>query len=318
MRIFLLLSFACFSSSLLLAQQEQMYTQFMYNKLTYNPGSAGNFESPTLTVVDRHQWLGFEGAPTVQVLSYTQPILNGRVGLGGTLTHQSIGITRTITFEFSYAYRIPFKRGHLGIGVQPSLRHLAQNWNDKDIVAAQTGDNFLSPDGRNSKILVNCGFGIFYTGYKWFAGVAVPRLIPNNISFADVGDKNSRQVAHFNAMAGVTFELTDDLDIIPQMLIRYAKGAPLDADVNGTLCYKNKFYGGLTYRMGGSGLGESGDILLGLQANKKIFVGLSYDLSLSRLRTQQAGSIELAMRWWFNPPEGVVGVVPKKTPKPLF
>lgn len=318
MRIFLLLSFACFSSGLLLAQQEQMYTQFMYNKLSYNPGSAGNFESPTLTVVDRHQWLGFEGAPSVQVLSYTQPILNGRVGLGGTLAHQSIGITRTITLEGSYAYRIPFKRGHLGMGVQVSLRHFAQNWSDKSIEAAQAGDPLIPDLSEQNKFLPNFGFGIFYTGYKWFAGIAVPRLLGNKITFASAAKANAREVKHLNAMAGVTFELTDDLDITPQILVRYVKGAPLDADVNGTLCYKNKFYGGLTYRMGGSGLGESGDILLGLQANKKIFVGLSYDLSLSRLRTQQAGSIELAMRWWFNPPEGVVGVVPKKTPKPLF
>ncbi|MEZ4894519.1 MAG: type IX secretion system membrane protein PorP/SprF [Saprospiraceae bacterium] len=44
------------------AQQEQMYTQFMYNKLAYNPGSAGSFVSPTLTAVYRHQWIGLEGA----------------------------------------------------------------------------------------------------------------------------------------------------------------------------------------------------------------------------------------------------------------
>ncbi len=297
-----------------------MLTQFMYNKLSYNPGSAGSFESPTLTVVDRHQWIGFDGAPTAQVLSYTQPILNRRVGLGGALAHQSIGITRTVTLEGSYAYRIPFKRGYLGIGIQVSLRHFAQNWTDKSIVPAQTSDPLIPPLSEHNKFLPNFGFGLFYTGYKWFAGLAVPRLLGNNISFAAVSSLKSREVPHLNAMTGVTFELNDNLDITPQILVRYVKGAPFDADVNGTLCYKNKFYGGLTYRTGGNkgGVGESADVLFGLQASKKLFVGLSYDLNLSRLRTQQAGSAELALRWWFNPPEGVTGVVPKKTPKPLF
>lgn len=326
MRLFLLLSLCGFSGALF-AQQEQMYTQFMYNKLSYNPGSAGNFESPTLTIVDRHQWIGFEGAPNAQVLSYTQPILNRRVGLGGTLAHQGIGITRTITFEASYAYRIPFKRGYLGLGVQASLRQFAQNWADDRIVAAQEGDSYIPADGQYNKFFPNFGFGIFYTGYKWFAGAAALRLIPNDISFANVSGKKSPQVAHFNAMAGVTFDLGEDLDITPQILMRYVKGAPFDADINGTLRYKKKFYGGITYRTGGNtrsadgskrGLGESADLLLGIQASKKLFVSASYDLSISRLRTQQSGSVELAVRWWFNPPEGVIGNTPKKAPKPLY
>jgi len=37
------------------AQQEQMYTQFMFNKLAYNPAYAGSFVSPTLTAIYRNQ-----------------------------------------------------------------------------------------------------------------------------------------------------------------------------------------------------------------------------------------------------------------------
>ena len=310
----------CGVSCSLSAQQEQMYTQFMYNKLTYNPGYAGSFESPTLTVIDRHQWIGFEGAPNAQVINYTQATLNRRVGLGLGLSHQGVGITRTITVEGAYAYRIPFKRGYLGLGIQVSVRNYAQNWADKRIVAGQDSDSYI-PGGEYNKFVPNFGAGLYYQGYRWFMGVSAPRILSNKVNFSDNGDANTKEVPHINAMGGVTLPLNSNLSITPQVLLRYVKGAPFDADVNGTLSYQKKYYVGLTYRTGGNrsgGFGESADILLGLQATKKLFVGASYDLGLSRLRTQQSGSVEVVARWWFQPPSGSTGKVPQKAPKPLF
>ena len=54
------------------AQQEPQYTQFIFNKLTYNPGYAGSFVSPTLTAIYRNQWLGIDGSPKTQILTYNQ------------------------------------------------------------------------------------------------------------------------------------------------------------------------------------------------------------------------------------------------------
>ena len=83
------------------AQQEQMYTQFMFNKLAYNPGYAGSFVSPTLTAIYRNQWMGLEGSPKVMALSYTQPLLNNRVGIGGNIIRQSIGINTNLTVDIA-------------------------------------------------------------------------------------------------------------------------------------------------------------------------------------------------------------------------
>ncbi len=105
------------------AQQEVMYTQFMFNKMVHNPAYAGSFESPELTAVFRRQWAGLEGSPQTILLSYTQPILRNRVGIGGNLSRTSIGINRMITLDIDYAYRISLDRGVLSIGLQPSIRH---------------------------------------------------------------------------------------------------------------------------------------------------------------------------------------------------
>ena len=90
--------------------------------------------------------------------------------------------------------------------------------------------------------------------------------------------------------------------------------ARFDADLNVSVLLKDKFYGGLTYRTGGdtNGVGESVDVLLGMQATENLFFCLSYDIGLTRLRKYNSGSVEATLRWWFNPPapEGTERVDP--------
>ena len=75
------------------AQQQRLYTMFMFNKLGLNPGYAGYHEHGCLTAIYRNQWLGFEGAPETQVLSFHTPLGGKRIGLGFALSRETIGIS---------------------------------------------------------------------------------------------------------------------------------------------------------------------------------------------------------------------------------
>lgn len=295
------------------AQQEQLYTQFMHNKLAWNPGYAGNFESPTLVAVYRNQFLGLDGAPETYALSFNMPYNSEKnVAFGVNVIAHSIGITKIINLDLlPFTYIIQLENGNFGIGVQVSVRQFSQNWNDPYLVTstASTGPDNAIPTDENNKIIVNPGVGFFYKSnrHNWYAGVAVPRLIPYNIDFSSFGDKDdiSREVFHCNAMGGYTFNTSKDIKIVPQVLMKYATNSPFQADINGTIMLKDKYLAGLTYRTGGgqtAKIGESLDFQLGLQATDKLFFCLSYDLSLTPLRKYHAGSVELTARYWFNPP----------------
>mgnify|MGYP002382855812 CR=1 FL=1 len=121
----IILGFFVFVSTVLVAQQEQQYTQFMYNKLGLNPGYAGSTDAGCLTAIYRKQWIGLDGSPSTQMLSYNTPMLNKRVGVGLSLLRNSIGIENRITLEGTYAYRIQVGRGTLGIGIMASVRRRA-------------------------------------------------------------------------------------------------------------------------------------------------------------------------------------------------
>ncbi|TNE66201.1 MAG: type IX secretion system membrane protein PorP/SprF [Bacteroidetes bacterium] len=293
------------------AQQEPQYTHFMFNKMAYNPGYAGSFISPTLTAIYRNQWMGIDGSPNSQIISYSQPLLNERLGIGGNLSRQSLGISRTFTLDMVYCYRFPIRRGHLGIGLQPSVRNFWQNWADDRIYSpTPAGTDQAIPTEPRSKWIVNFGFGWYYSNAEkgWYVGMAIPRFFSNNIDFAEQGGILSREERHYNAMAGMTFIANEALAIKPQLLLRYVKNTPFEAELNVMGILQEKFYGGLTYRVGGDtkGAGESVDVLMGIQATDKLFLCLSYDIGLSRLRKFHNGSVEATVRWWINPPEGTV------------
>ena len=259
------------------AQQEAHNTQFMYNKLSYNPGFAGSMEAPCITGIYRSQWLGLEGAPQTQILTFNTPLSNQRIGLGATLARHTVGISEVINLDAAYAYRFRLGRGYLGIGVAGSVRSLAVNFQDDRLVATQPIDLDPSiPGDQQQKFLLNFGAGAYYLGEKFYLGVSAPRLLQNNIDFADESAVLSREIQHFYMMAGLSIRLSDNMELQPQFLLKYVDNAPLDADANLSLSILEKYVVGVTYRLGGStvsGFGESIDIILAGQISDNLLLG---------------------------------------------
>jgi type IX secretion system PorP/SprF family membrane protein len=303
------------TSGVLLAQQEAHNTQFMYYKQGYNPGVVGSKELPCITGIYRHQWLGFEGAPQSQILTVGVPLANQRIGLGANIYRHTIGITENVTADLLYAYRIRMGRGYLGLGLQGSVRSLKVNFSDQRLVSTQPlMDDPAIPNNQQQKFLFNVGAGAYYEGENFYLGVSLPRMLENNIDFADSDAVLSKEFQHLYIMGGVSLPLGDDLSLQPQMLIKYVDNAPFDADVNLSLNIVNKYVVGVTYRLGGStisGVGESIDLLLAAQLSDNLLLGVSYDYTLSDLRTYNSGSLEVVLRYCIGEASGVEYVNPR-------
>jgi len=290
------------------AQQEQQYTQFMYNKLGYNPGYAGSNDAACITGIYRNQWLGLEGAPQTQALSFNMPLMNKKVGVGLNLNRNTIGISETWTVDGAYSYRVPAGRGYLGLGLQASIRGIRNNYSDSRLTSTvPIGTDGSIPTGERSKYVPNFGVGLYYNTSNFYIGLSAPRLLNNNIDFNDIGDIIGEEVSHVYLMAGLIVEVSENLDFHPQILFKYADNSPFDADINASLIFNDKITAGLTYRVGGSSLtggGESIDLLLGLQATDNVLVALAYDFTLSELKDYNSGSLEIALRYCFGRSSG--------------
>jgi type IX secretion system PorP/SprF family membrane protein len=290
------------------AQQDAQYTQFMHHKLTYNPAYAGNSEGASVTALYRSQWISLEGAPSSQLLSANIPLVNNRVGVGVNLVRNSIGISDSYTADGIYAYRTPLGRGTLAIGVQASVRKLLMNFSDPRVIATNgvAGDQAI-PGGLQSKFFPNFGMGVYYSTSRYYFGLSVPRLLKNNLNYNNGQTIIDREVQHIYAMAGTVFKVAPDVHLQPQFLLKYAQGAPFDADFNLNAIFFERYTAGLSYRLGGSksnGIGESVDLLVSAQLSNKLFFGLGYDVTLTGLGRYNSGSAEAIFRYAFSVPEG--------------
>ncbi len=290
------------------AQQEHQFTQWMYNKLAYNPAYAGSSFSPCISGLYRNQWIGLEGSPETQLLSFDMPLENDRVGIGANLYRNAVGITEVITLDGAYAYRIPLGRGFLGLGVQASIRYWSQDYSDSRLVSSlPIGPDGSIPTGEVNKYVPDFGAGFYYNTQNFYVGGSVNRIINNSIDLNDSDLEIGREAQHVFLMAGYKVRLNDNLDLLPQLLLKYADNSPFDVDLNANLLIKDKFTAGLSYRLGGSNpdsVGESLDLLFGAQFTDNVFAGISWDFTLSELKDFNDGTLEIALRYCLQQSEG--------------
>lgn len=295
--IYILFFCCCFTFSF--AQQEDQYTQFFYHKMGFNPGYAGSSDGTCISILARNQWLGFEGAPQTQLVTFNAPLFNKRVGIGASILRQKIGLTEKYTAETVYSYRVNLGRGTLGIGVQGSVRLIRVKFSDANATQPIETDGSI-PQDFQSKYVPNFGAGLYYTSSRFYLGISIPRLLKNNIDLADGDATISKEVNHFYVMGGLLISLSENMDLQPQVLLKYVSGAPFDADTNLNFIFRDTFTAGLSYRIGGSsrsGIGESLSLVLGAQVTESILLGISYDYTLSELRDYNSGSIEAMLRY---------------------
>jgi type IX secretion system PorP/SprF family membrane protein len=285
------------------AQQEALYTQFMFNKLAINPAFAGNDDALCLTGIVREHWMGFPGASKVQALSANFPrVARDRVGLGLNLSRNTIGVQEKLTVEGIYSYRFPFAGGDFSMGISVSGRHYNTDFSDPDLdLIHPFYEDAAIEDGQYAKSVFNAGFGMYYNNERFYIGAGVPRLIRADIDFSE-SPVNSIEMRHLYVMSGVALDMNDRFTFMPQVLIKLAENSPLDVDYNLGVQLDQKYYAAVAIRDGGSSgdFAESIDLLLGLQLNKQFFMGLAYDITLSPIRKYENGSVELLLHYCYG------------------
>ena len=283
-----------------LSQQEQLYTQFMYNKLGLNPAFAGNHESVAVSAIVRNQWIGFEGAPNTQTASLNAPLANQKIGLGLNLTRNTIGISEKQTIDAIYSYRVNIgETGTLSIGLQGSARRYQIDYTDPRLNGIVDKNSDPAVDVRRfDENIINFGAGLYYNTSHFYAGISSPRLIQRDINFAsELGFSN--EVRHILFMMGGAIDLNDDWVMTPQTVFRYTENSPFDIDFNISATWRSYLTAGLTYRHGGdsNSFAESIDVLFAFQVSRQFMISAAYDFTLSEIRNHSSGSFEVGLHY---------------------
>ena len=102
------------------AQQDPQFSQQMFTRLSTNAGFAGASEYLCATVMNRQQWVGFDGAPKTTLVSIDAPIKilqeEHTIGVGATILADKLGFENTFSGKLALAYRLNLGPGNLGVG----------------------------------------------------------------------------------------------------------------------------------------------------------------------------------------------------------
>ncbi|MES2558371.1 MAG: type IX secretion system membrane protein PorP/SprF [Bacteroidota bacterium] len=279
-------------SGSLFAQQDAMYSQYMFNMLAVNPAYAGNREVLSITGLTRAQWVGLKGAPVSNTVSIDAPIRNKHIGLGAQLFNEKIGVTSSTGFYGSYAYRIRLKKSTLAFGLQGGMVHYTANYTQ--VILDRTTVNTDKSFKENASVLMPAlGAGVFFSDDDYYIGLSVPGLFSTHITFGNEIEVNKDN--HLFAMAGYVFPLNKDFKLKPSVLLKAVTGAPLELDANINLWMYDRLALGLSYRTGDAAVG-----MVEVQVAPNFRVGYAYDYGLTDLSYFHSGSHELILRYEFG------------------
>ena len=288
------------SSSATWAQQQPMYSQYMFNMMNINPAYAGSRGVTSGTALYRDQWVGIPGSPKTSSFSLDMPLHEKKIGLGIQLYDDRLGIERSSGINASYAFRIQLTNsGTLSLGLQAGLLNYRANYSE--VRTFQPNDPSFSQN--ISGWLPAAAAGVYYNSDKFYIGFSTPALLKTKISYdnsTDVTSVTGRDL-HLFLASGFVVSLNQDLILKPSVLIKAVSGAPVEYDVNANLWIQNTLAFGFSYR--------TGDALVGMiefQMSKQLRFGYAYDKTFSNLGSLNTGTHELMLRMEFGSTNGRV------------
>ncbi len=270
------------------AQQDPLFTQYMFNKLVVNPAYAGSREIFTVDILDRYQWVGIDGAPKVITLSAHGLIKNSNVGLGGYVYRNVIGPSINQGAMGTYSYRIRTDNGWFSFGIQAGIKYYNFDW---AAIKTEFPDYEFYPQDVQ-KITPDANIGIYYQSRRFYAGLSSKQLLGNEYGVGEVNGKTtfSRLARHFYAMSGMAIPLNDKIVFRPSVLAKYVKNAPFQMDFNASFLFGNTFWAGISYRTI-----KTVAFLTEFRITDYLRLGYSFDLYMNELQLHNKGSHEFRL-----------------------
>lgn len=281
------------SSVALFAQQDAMFTHYMFNTLSVNPAYAGSRDALTITGLHRSQWVGFDGAPTTQTLTLHSPIYNENLGVGLSIVNDKIGPTNMTAVYGDFAYKLKINdKAKLAFGISGGLNIRQSGLTD--VALDEDIDQSFTTD-EESALLPNFGFGVYYSTDKYYIGVSTPKLLKNDFktNSTEGGTNLASEERHYFLIAGAVFDINHEFKIKPTTLVKVNEGSPIQVDLTATVIFQEKIWGGLMYRTG-----DAAGVMVGIYITPQLAAGYSFDWSFgNKTMEYNMGSHEIMLMY---------------------
>ncbi len=269
-------------------QQTPVFANYSYNSVIINPAHAGYYPDIDITVTNRGHLNGIEGSPKNIGLTVNFPTSSKNIGFGGGVFSDQIGVTNITSLFGAYSYKIFFNSDNstwwdynphvLSFGITGGAMIYNENLLDLNI---NNDPNFAN---NISTIIPTVGAGVFYNRERIYIGFSIPNLLGDSLSSDN--NINLKSTYYFNAGYRLFATRFEEIMITPSVLIKYISGAPVQADFNTKMNYKNKYEFGVGYRTN-----SSINILAGFHISKRLRILYNYNKSINNTTMDTHGIV---------------------------
>ena len=237
----------------MIAQQTPTFTEYNYNPFIVNSAYAGVLRDSEATLSN----IGFgspefQGSPRSLAFTFNAPLRNEKMGLGGGVINDEIGVTSATQIFGAYSYKVilndnihPYWKVYDKTFISFGLRAGALIYN-QDFLSLGLQDDPNFQENVNTT-LPTVGAGVLFGHGNFFGGVSIPNLLGDALSNQN-NLKISRPVYGYTGYHFVLNRYQPDFILKPSFLFKYENGAPFQIDTNLSLSFKNAIEIGAGYR----------------------------------------------------------------------
>jgi type IX secretion system PorP/SprF family membrane protein len=276
------------STFTLKAQQDPLYTQYMFNLSSVNAAAIGRADYMSFMTVNRFQWVGFEGAPNTYSLTADVPLPKYNSGVGLSYFYDKVGPERSNNLYFDYAYHIKVAYGiKLGMGLKAGFKVFSADFSK--IGQEGVEDEQFSKDVYGD-LMPNFGLGLFAYRDDFYFGVSSPKMV--NHKYEGTDDVSGGEERHFFIIGGYVYKINREITFKPSIHSKMVKGSPPSVDITANFLFREMIWGGLSYRTG-----DALAIITQVQIDNRFRLGYAYDITLSKMRKASSGSHEIMLTY---------------------
>lgn len=281
------------------AQQDPQFSQNMFNHVTVNPAFVGQQNRWVVSGIYRSQWQKMEGAPETYAVNVDAPLRLGRTdgGIGLNVMNDRLGMQRMLHVMLNYSYKRTLRLGVLSAGVKFGVI----NSKIEGDYYNPEGDDYTRPEDDPalngsradlSKMLFDAGLGVFLTGDRFYAGMAVSHLTRPEMTVGLTG--KFFLTPHLCFSGGYALPLSPKCSLQPSVFVQ-TDFAGTQYSVNANAVFNQMYWGGVSYRYG-----EAVVFLAGMELKNGILVGYSYDWNVAGIGKYVGGTHEVTLSYSFG------------------
>jgi type IX secretion system PorP/SprF family membrane protein len=274
------------------AQQDPIFTQYMFNGQIHNPAYAGMWEKIGFTALVREQWAGVNRAPLTEAISFHTPLNNESVGLGLNIVNDTYGREKRLSILADYSYEIyltPQRR--LRFGIKFGFTNYKNPLTEYELYPDNEFDRAFAQD-IDLSFLPNFGIGAFLYQDNYYVGLSIPKLVENDFksNYQNYSTKAEVRTLYLNGGYIFQFYTGNKIVLKPTAMVRATWGDFVQWDLAINVLLKEKLWLGVMNRSGNAVC-----VTAQWMFNNNMRLGFAMDMTYNDIFPYQNGTYEFTI-----------------------